>query len=165
MTQELDLSIDWQKAAKEAVVYGQDGTPVQPRTMETELAPANTQTLFQQVQGHEVRTPSYHVPIERITEKIGRPTIHRSTATFETAEAIAAEAVRVREAGEQAKQDKIAAEFLLTPQGKRIVSLEETVASLESKLDKILAAVEAKPRTTAKKTSNGNRTEQTDETA
>ena len=151
MTQELDLSIDWEKAAAAAVVYGQDGAPVQPRTMETELAPANTQTLHQQIQGHEVRTPSYHVPIERIEEKVGKPSIHRSTASFQAAEAIAAEAVRAREAAEEAKQAKAAAEFLLTPQGRRIAALEETVVSLESKLDQLLAATEVKKPTTSRR--------------
>lgn len=162
---EAGLAIDWEQAAAQAFVVNHDGS-FQTRDDNTELAAENTKTLFTQIQGAEVRTPSHSVPIERITERVGKPVIHRAQVNLSSLEARELEAARVREEAEEAKRQAAAESFLRLPAGQRIVQLEEKVATLESKIDKILAAVEAKPTKTTRKTkANGTPKQQPDPTA
>lgn len=141
----MNLDINWEKAAADAVVYGQDGQPL-VRTDDTELAAENTKTLFQQLQGPEVRTATTSIPIERITERIGKPTIHRAQVNLSSLEARELEAERVRAEAQAAKEQAAAEAFLKLPAGQRVVALEEKVAGLEAKINQILSAVEARPK-------------------
>lgn len=146
MTTQFDQTVDWAKAAKEAFVVGPDGSLQAPAD---EPLYANTREYFDSVQESEVRTPTFHAPIERIKEKIGAPTIYRSSVNISSLEARELEAERVRAEAQVAKEQRIAEEFMLTPQGRRIVALEEKVAGISDKLDQILAAVETnKSKTT-----------------
>lgn len=146
---EAGLSIDWEKAAAEAFVVNSDGS-FAVRDDNTVLAPENTHTLHDQIRGPEVRTATTSISISRVDEKIGKPVIHRASVNISSLEKREQEAERVRAEAQAAKEQQAAEAFLKLPAGRRVVALEKKVASLESKISQILAAVQDKPKTTRK---------------
>ncbi len=162
MTQDLDelLQVDWSLAAKQAVVYSRDGAATVPTADVVDEQAIEDRGAQQPIFEAEVRTAgqAFHVPIGRITEKVGKPVIHRASLNIKNVQEQQEIANRLREEAEAAKAERITHEFLLTPQGKRIVRLEESLAAaleriayLEQQQEQIDTRKAATRKTTPKK--------------
>jgi hypothetical protein len=131
----MDQPLDWDKLAREAVVYGPNGQPVsqQQRDDDEPLLNAEAFTAAATENPPEIRRPTYHVPIEGFT-KVALPSVTRAQVRHDSITQTAEEANRVREEARQAQELQAAESFLKTPQGKRIVALEEQLQAYQDKL-------------------------------